>query len=131
MQAMEKQAIRQCFQLLIFKPISTVTQGKYTTFHLTQPRWTRTFETIILSIASIVFCVDTTSWIAARKIHCISIRKFILLFTLPSKGAGRGEAYHSILPDHCPFFGVLCRFAPARALGFGRIGQWPMGDYCR
>jgi hypothetical protein len=67
MQAMKNQAIRQCFQLLIFKPISTVTQGKSTTFHLTQHRRTRTFESYIIGIASIVLCVDTTSWIAVRK----------------------------------------------------------------
>lgn len=65
MQAMENQAIRQYFRLSIFKLISTVAQGKSATFHLTQHGGTRTFEANISVSIFIVFCVDTTSWIAA------------------------------------------------------------------
>ncbi len=78
MQAMENQAIRQYFRLSIFKPISIGAQGKSATFHLTQHGCTRTFGTYIFVSIFIVFCVDTTSWIAARKYVAGTTREFIL-----------------------------------------------------
>ena len=119
LQARENQAIRQYSRLPLLKLISMVTQGKFTTFHLTQHLRTRTFEIIILVVIFTIFCVDTTSWIVELNQVTVSKNKSPSSLPYSPKGADRGEAYQTIIPDPGIFSCFCCEFIPGSIVGGG------------